>query len=165
MLPTGSVTFSDSDELTAAQASVYRSMVGSLLWVAMGTRPDIAFATTVLTRYLKTPTQAALTAAKRVLRYLKGAPGLSLVYNGAPGRLVGQTDSSWANCADTRRSYSGYLFSMSNGAAISWSSRLQRTVALSSTEAEYISCAESAKEAVWLRSLVQSLGVVRSIIF
>lgn len=159
LVPSGSITFSDTPALTSSQASLYRSMVGSLLWVAMGTRPDIAFATTVLTRYLKSPTESAMTAAKRVMRYLKGAPSLALVYNGSPARLTGQTDSSWANCADTRRSYSGYLFSLSNGAAISWSSRLQRTVALSSTEAEYISCTDAGKEAVWLRSLATALGV------
>ena len=150
---------SDGTPLDQDAASLYRTMVGALLWLALGSRPDIAFAVSTLTRHMKSPTDRAMTAAKRVLRYLSGNTDASLHYNSNPCRLVGESDSSWANDLDSRRSFAGYIFSFSNGGAISWSSRLQRCVALSSTEAEYIGCCESGKEAVWLRKLANDLGV------
>lgn len=156
----GAQAYNEGTPLDAETSSLYRTMVGSLLWVAMGTRPDIAHAVTMLTRHMQSPTDLALKGAKRVLRYLRGEPGTALVYGGSPCRLTGQCDASWANCTNTRRSYSGYLFSLSNGGAICWSSKLQRTPALSSTEAEYMACSATAQEAVWLRRLVKSLGMV-----
>ncbi|KAL5583887.1 hypothetical protein FOVSG1_015394 [Fusarium oxysporum f. sp. vasinfectum] len=105
-------------------------------------------------RTFKEATQG--TAVKRIFRYLKGSQNLELVYQGGLQPLLGYTDSDWAGDLETRRSTSGYVFNLGTG-AISWSSKRQRTVALSSCEAEYMGQTAAAKEAVWLRGLLQEL--------
>lgn len=96
-------------------------------------------------------------AAKRVLRYLKGTKKLGLIYTADSLSLRGFVDSDWGACPDDRRSYSGFVFLL-NGCAISWESRKQRTVALSSTEAEYMSLSDGAKESIYWTSLLKELG-------
>ncbi|KAL5603949.1 hypothetical protein FOVSG1_006699 [Fusarium oxysporum f. sp. vasinfectum] len=107
-------------------------------------------------RHLGNPTNEHQTAVKRIFRYLKGSQNLELVYQGELQPLLGYTDSDWAGDLETRRSTSGYVFNLGTG-AISWSSKRQRTVALSSCEAEYMGQTAAAKEAVWLRGLLQEL--------
>ncbi|EGU73768.1 hypothetical protein FOXB_15720 [Fusarium oxysporum f. sp. conglutinans Fo5176] len=107
-------------------------------------------------RHLANPTNEHQTAVKRMFRYLKGSQNLELVYQGGLQPLLGYTDSDWAGDLETRRSTSGYVFNLGTG-AISWSSKRQRTVALSSCEAEYMGQTAAAKEAVWLRGLLQEL--------
>ena len=140
-------------------ARYYRNIVGSLLWLTLASRPDAQFAVTRLTRCMKTPTAAALVAAKRLLRYFKGTAGLPLVYDGnVPFTLAGQCDASWGNDLATRRSYSGFFFSVCGG-AISWTSKLQRAVSLSTVESEYLTYSEACKEALWLRKLCHFMKV------
>ena len=138
----------------------YMSLVGSLLYAAMVTRPDIAYGVQVLGRHLQSSGPEHWDAAKRLLRYLKGTRELGIVYGGhkEPLELVGYSDSDWAGDHETRRSTTAYLFQLAGG-AISWKSRLQPTVALSSTEAEYMSACAAAQEAIYLRRLVTDLGV------
>lgn len=98
-------------------------------------------------------------AAKRVLRYLKGTRELKLhLGSRSPIQLIGFTDADYANCPDTRKSISGYCFSLGSG-MVSWATRKQKTVSLSSCEAEYIAAAEACKECTWLRSLLEALGL------
>ena len=100
------------------------------------------------------PTEAYLTAVKRILRYLMGSINLGLMYNKpADYKLIGFSDADWARDIDSRHSTTGNLFVMS-GAAISWLSRKQPVVALSTTEAEYIALCTATQEAVWLRRLL-----------
>ena len=137
----------------------YMSMVGSLLYAAMVTRPDIAYAVQALGRHLQGSTNEHFAAAKRVLRYLKGTKELGLKYGMTAGKpiIVGFADADWASDKETRRSVTGYLFTL-NGGAISWSSKLQPTVALSTSESEYMAACYAAQEAIHLRRFLGSLG-------
>jgi hypothetical protein len=127
----------------------YQSAVGSLIYAMLGTRPDLAFAVLVVSRFASNPTTTHLKAVKRIFRYLRSTIGIGLVFRGSIEPLTGYTDSDWAGDHDTRRSTSGYVFNIGS-AAISWSSKRQPTVSLSSCEAEYIGQTNATKEAMWL---------------
>jgi hypothetical protein len=140
----------------------YMSLVGSLLYAAMVTRPDIAFAVQALGRHLQASGPEHVTAAKRVLRYLKGTRDVGIKYRGASQpELIGFCDADWASDRDTRRSTTAYVYMMSGG-AISWASKLQPTVALSSAEAEYMAVSAAVQEAIFLRGLMGDLGYVQA---
>lgn len=135
----------------------YQSLVGSLMYLAIGTRPDIAYAVNRLAGFLNCYRAEHWHAACRVVRYLKGTRGLRLALGGrAALQLVGFTDSDYANCLDTRRSISGHCFSLGSG-MISWSSRRQRTVADSTCYAEYIAAHSASRECMWLRSFLAGI--------
>eukprot|EP00961_Rhodomonas_salina_P293854 3934087-Rhodomonas_salina.1 len=122
------------------------------------TRPDIALATSELSRYVNDPSKTHLMLSKHVLAYLKGTASRGLIYSsGNPTELVGYADATWGNDPETRRSVSGYVFLL-HGAAVSWKSKLENTVALSSSEAEYQSLGRAAQEAAYLRQLLSDLG-------
>jgi hypothetical protein len=127
----------------------------------MMTRPDIAYAVQALSRHLQSTAPEHRVAADRVLRYLKGTRSLGIKFNGrSSGRstnLLGYCDSDWAGDFDTRRSTGGYVY-LINGGPVSWSSKLQPTVALSSTEAEYIAACDAVQEAICLRRLLEDVG-------
>jgi hypothetical protein len=135
----------------------YQSAIGSLMYIAMGTRPDIAFAVGVLSRFLTKPQDCHWIAAKRVMRYLRGTSTYGIVYRRGGGNLLGYVDAAYGDCHDTRRSTAGYVFLLGGG-AVSWKSRRQQTVALSTVEAEYMGATQSAKEAVWERRLLTEIG-------
>jgi len=145
----------DGEPLTAELQQTYQELVGALLYLATGTRPDIAYAVGQLSRYVAAPTGQHLAAAKRVLRYLKGTATLALTYGGDKG-ITGYSDADYAEDVPTRRSTTGYIFTM-HGAAVSWTSKRQGSVALSTTEAEYVAGAMAAREAVWVRRLLKDL--------
>ena len=157
------LTVQDQPEVTNSSVQeLYRGMVGSLLYLASWTRPDIAFAVSELSRFVSNPGKPHLEAAKRVFRYLKKTMHLGLVYRSSPSTmppntLWGYVDSDWAGCPDSRRSTSGLVF-MLNGAAISWRSKRQPTVALSSAEAEFISASAMVQEVIYLRKFLANLG-------
>jgi len=149
----------------------YRSAVGSLMYLMIATRPDIAYAVGVVSRFLENPGKFHWQAVKHILRYVRGTVDTVLQLGGCPhvsaelgtGRashaeLSGYCDADWASDDDTRRSTTGYIFTLGTG-AISWSSKRQPTVALSTTEAEYMSASAAAREVVWLRTLMEELGV------
>lgn len=99
-------------------------------------------------------------AAKRVLRYLAGTRTLRLRLGGSSViEIVGFTDASFACCPDSRKSVGAYCFTLGTSGLVSWSSRKQSTVAQSTTDSEYISAAESCREAVWLRQLLASIHI------
>ena len=139
----------------------YQSLVGSLLYAAVATRPDIANAVSKLARVMSKPEQLHWELAKRVLRYLKGTEQLGLRFSGGgvdePNMLFGYSDADWAGDAATRRSTTGYVFII-NSAAVSWNSKLQPTVALSTAEAEYMAVCAAMQEGVFLRKLLLDLG-------
>jgi Reverse transcriptase (RNA-dependent DNA polymerase) len=135
----------------------YRALVGSLLYVSMGTHPDISFAVQQLSQFLDCYNLTHWEAAKRVVHYLKGTRNLKLHLGGPKvAELVGYTDSSFANCVDTRKSVSGYCFTLGSG-VISWAARKQKTVSTSSCESEYVAASDASKETVWLRALLLGL--------
>jgi ribonuclease HI len=145
------------DALSAAEYP-YRQLVGQLMYIAVTTRPDIAFAVGALARHLAQPTTAHWHAAQHVLRYLAGTRSLGIMYGSNKPLLLGYSDADFAGDPDSRKSTSGYVFLLCGG-AVSWSSRKQATVAASTTEAEYMACASAVKEALWLRMLLNDLGV------
>lgn len=122
-------------------------MTGSLMFSMVETRPDIAFATSVVSRFAKNPSHQHTEAVKTILRYLKATKTTGITYGGEGGDLTikGYSDSDWAGNHSTRKSTSGFIF-MLNGGPVSWCSRRQATVALSSTEAEYITLTLASKE-------------------
>jgi hypothetical protein len=135
----------------------YSELVGALLYLSTCTRPDIAQAVGVLTRYMSNPSSEHWLAAKAVLRYIAGTLDYGVIYNANKPGLVAYCDADYAGDIDTRRSTTGYVFIM-HGGAISWNSRLQPTVAVSTTEAEYMAASSAVKEALWLRLLLGDLG-------
>jgi hypothetical protein len=135
----------------------YQRAIGSLMYAMIGTRPDIAFAVSVVSRFASNPDNTHWLAVQQIFRYLRGTIDHKLVYSGNLSPLVGYTDSDWAGDTDTRRSTSGYIFNLGSG-AITWSSKRQPTISLSTCEAEYIGQTQATKEAVWLRKLLRELG-------
>ncbi|KAL0299968.1 UNVERIFIED_CONTAM: Secreted RxLR effector protein [Sesamum angustifolium] len=141
----------------------YASVVGSLMYVQVCTRPDIAFAVGMLGRYQSNPGIEHWKAAKKVMRYLQGTKDLQLIYKHTENlEVVGYSDSDFAGCLDTRKSTSGYIFLLANG-AISWKSTKQTITASSTMEAEFVACYEATSQALWLRHFITGLKIVDSI--
>ena len=143
----------------------YRSLVGSILYLQL-TRPDIAYAVKELSRFLNNPGPKMWAAAKNVLRYLKGTQTHGIRFGGrasyntlacSPSHLVGYSDSDWAGQVDDRKSTSGLIFYLNNG-AVSYACKSQKCVALSTAESEYVALGEAAREAIYLRMLLKDLG-------
>lgn len=136
----------------------YASAVGSLMYAMVCTRPDLAHAVSVISRFMSQPGKEHWQAVKRIFRYLRGTSDISLVYGGDTQCLVtGYFDSDYAGDVDSRRSMTGYVFTL-GGSVMSWKATLQPTVTLSTIEAEYMALTEVAKEGIWLRGLVRDLG-------
>ena len=138
---------------------LYMKFLGSVMFLSVGTRPDISYAVNVLARAMQQPTKAHWTAAKHLLRYISGSRDLGLTYTKHEATFPDiqvYADADWGNDPD-RKSMTGVLCTI-GGTAISWMSKKQNTVALSTTEAEYQSLTEGAKEALWIRSFLQELS-------
>ena len=137
-------------------ATMYRQLVGSLLYLTL-TRTDISYAVGVMSRYMQNPKKPHLEAVRRILRHVKGTIDYGLLYKkGEDCKLVGYCDADYAGDHDTRRSTTGYVFMLGSG-AISWCSKRQLTVSLSTTEAEYRAAAMAAQESTWLIRLMNDL--------
>jgi hypothetical protein len=157
---------SELDEKTDTGAWIeqYGAVVGSVSYLAKSTRPDIQHAASELASKLSKPTASDIVALKRLLRYLRGTAKMGLSYGGGavgPGQGVllapNFCDSDWASSVGDRRSTTGSVLKV-NGGTVSWFSKKQAVVALSSTEAEYIAMAFTGQEIVWLRALLGELG-------
>lgn len=137
--------------------TAYKQLVGSLMYMTT-TRPDIMFPVSLVSRYMSNPTQMHWQACKRILRYLQGTLNLGIMYKkGGNTDLIGFTDSDYAGDIEDRKSTSGYVFVLSNG-AVAWSSKKQPIVTLSSTEAEFIAAGAAATQAVWMIKILKELG-------
>lgn len=158
-LAAGASLVPNGKPLPDADASLYRSMVGKLLFAANTVRPDLAYAASALSRFIKTPYPNHQAAAKHVLRYIKGTIGLGLVFKKSSSfNLTGYCDSDWAGDKADRKSITGYVFMLGNS-AVTWKSTKQQTVALSSTEAEYMALSDAVKELLWLKQLLKHIGL------
>ena len=164
-------TTAEEKRMLPSYHALYRSIVGSVSYAALSTRPDICTATIICAKYSHNPGKLHLVAAKRILRYLAGTARMCLTYGGDSmcgdskewakhdprGRgnlhMHGFTDSDWGGDSATRKSTSGYIFFW-NGGPITWKSKMQSCIAQSTAEAEYIAASESSKECKWLRLIV-----------
>jgi hypothetical protein len=134
----------------------YSEAIGSVLWPVVVSRPDAAYAVGILSQFIQNPGQAHWEALKRVIVYLGHTKNLWLTFGGNTQTLVeGYCDADWASQSH-RHSISGFSFHFGCG-AVSWSSKKQNVIALSSTEGEYIAQTHAAKEAIWLRSFVSEI--------
>ena len=150
--------------LDAKGQRLYQSIIGSLNFAAGCTRPDISYAASKLASVNHCPRERHLAVATRVLQYLASTAELSLEFSGEHGinslALIGASDADWAGCPVTKRSTSGFVFTLAGG-PVSWMSKRQSQTALSSCEAEYIALNAATKEALWLRNLLTELGFPR----
>jgi hypothetical protein len=142
-------------ETTLMKNIPYREAVGSLMHLAVGTRPDIAFAVSTVAQYGANPGMAHWEAVKRIYRYLVGTKKLALTFGTCKQGLEGFTDADGAS-QEHRHAISGYAFLL-DGGAVSWSSKKQELVTLSTTEAEYVAATHTAKEAIWLRRFLTEI--------
>jgi hypothetical protein len=151
---------SDSDEI---DPHVYRQLIGSLMYL-VNTRPDICYAVNVLSQFMSQLRQTHWIAAKHVLRYLRGTVGYGLRYGSCVDLSVqGYADADWAGSTVDQKSTSGCCFTLGS-AMVSWCSRKQSSVALSTTEAEYIALSVAVREAMWLRKLLTNYLIMRWIL-
>ncbi|XP_042983347.1 secreted RxLR effector protein 161-like [Carya illinoinensis] len=141
----------------------YASVVGSLIYAQICTRPDISFADGMLGRYQSNPGMSHWKVVKRVLRYLQGTKDYQLTFRRTDNlEVTGYSDSDFVGCSDSRKSISGYVFLLASG-AISWKSMKQTITASSIMEAEFVGCFEATVHGLWLINFISELGVVDSI--
>lgn len=141
------------DEIAAAAELPYQNLVGSLQWLSHTTRPDIAYAVSQLSPYNASWTIDNWIKAKHVLRYVRFAQHHDIQYNSADKILSMSSDSDFSQFPATRRSITVYVATMGGG-AVSWFLQRQKVVALSTTEAEYMACADAARHICWARSFL-----------
>ena len=158
MSPSVRIIQAEEDKLLDKEVYRYSELVGSLLYLSVCTRPDIAQAVGVLARHMAKPCLEHWTAAKAVLRYIAGTLDTGITFRQTDSAVEGYCDADYAGDLDTRRSTTGFVFILSGG-AITWSSKLQPTVAASTTEAEYMASAQAVKEALWLKKLLWDFGI------
>ena len=147
-----------SEIAVPADERLYREIVGSLIYVMTATRPDLCYIVTKLSQYMSQPTQNHMISAKHALRYLKATCDHKLVYRKSADslRLVGNCDADWGNSED-RKSTTGYGFMLQHKSLISWKSRKQPTIALSTCEAEYMAMCAATQEGLFLKALIKDM--------
>ena len=139
-------------------ATLYKQMIGSLMYLTVS-RPDLMYVMGLVSRYMEKPTELHMMAVKRILRYIKGTSGMGICYKKRTenDKIVGYSDSDYAGDLDDRRSTSGYVFVMSSG-VVSWCSKKQPVVTLSTTEAEFISATVCACQAIWVLRILKHIS-------
>jgi hypothetical protein len=152
-----------NQEIARMNGIPYASAIGSIMYAMLCTRPDIAYAVSVTSRYQKNPGESHWSAVKNILKYLRRTKDMCLIYGGSDEELSVRcyTDASFQTDRDDSRSQSGYVFVM-NGGAITWKSSKQKVVAQSITEAEYIAASKAAQEAAWMKKFISDLGIIPS---
>ncbi|KAG8481484.1 hypothetical protein CXB51_026330 [Gossypium anomalum] len=145
------------DEIEYMSHVPYSSAVGSLMYVMVCSRPDLSYAVSAVSRYMANPGKEHWKAVQWILRYLRGTTDVCLQFGRTEDGVIGYVDADFAGDLDRRRSLTGYVFTI-GGCAISWKATLQTTVALSTTEAEYMAITEACKEAIWLKGLFSELN-------
>lgn len=144
----------DSDETVAFP---YREAVGSLMYLAVSTRPDISFAVGLVSRFNENPSTSHVNAVKRILKYMRGTKSYGIFFPTNENLvLYAYSDADFAGCLDTRRSTTGYIFQIDR-ATISWASQRQKSVSKSTAESEYKAASDTVGEMVWLHSLLEDL--------
>ena len=158
-LPEGYQPSPIKENASATLHSKYQQVIGSLLYLMLGTQPNIAFAVTKLSQFASNPTKEHLGKVLYICCYLLGMPNYALVYNRpGNGRLLAYTDTDWASNPITRKSTSSYVVKLA-GAVFSWNTHMQKTVVLFFTKAEYMSLLDTSHQFVWVRNLFSKLGI------
>src|SRR5665647_73390 len=146
------------------RAFPYRRAIGLLMYLSNTSRPDITHAVNLVSRFVERPNLSHVRAVKQILRYLRGTRqhGLLFAWNArddptSPLELVGYADANWAGCLETRRSTTGTVITL-GGSIVDWASKRQKTAALSSCEAEYMSVASTLQSIKWLQSILGEIG-------
>ena len=154
----------DTEE-PAEDETIYRSLLRSLMYLMLCTRPDIAFAVRALSKLSSNPMKSHMLAARHLLKYINKTALLSLhlgPFESTSLRPILYSDADWAGDPETRRSTGGYVCIITDPsthkATVSWSSKKQQTIALSSTEAEYMALTQAAKEAIWVGRFLAELS-------
>ena len=154
----------DDEEREEMKGIPYSNIIGSVMYSMICTRPDLAHAVSITSRFMKEHGREHWHALKWMLKYLKGSKDVGIMYRrsveGQEQPLIGYCDSDYASNVDSRKSQTGYIFKMFGG-AVTWKSSLQSVVELSTTEAEYIALTEAIKEAVCLRGITSDFGAVQ----
>ena len=157
-LPAGYYATKNTEPIDVELCSHFQMVIGSLLYLMLGTRPDIAFAVTHLLRHSANPSQDHLGKALYICCYLIGTSKYSLVYNGGSGAgLTTCTDLDWGSDPTSCLSQTGFYLKLADG-LISWTSRAQKTITYLSTEAEYMALSDCARQVTWIWSLLGELG-------
>ncbi|XP_073138629.1 secreted RxLR effector protein 161-like [Henckelia pumila] len=141
----------------------YASGVGSIMYAMVCTRPDLAYAISVISRFMSNQGIEHWKALKWILKYIKRVSDLGLVFkekNESTNPIVGYVDSDFAGNLDTRKSLTGFVFT-AYGTAVTWKSSLQYVVAFSTTEVKFIAVTEAMKEAIWLRGFAAQHGIIQ----
>jgi reverse transcriptase-like protein len=163
-LPPGSILDSNMSPKTDSEKKVmndkpYRSILGSIMWGQLATRPDLSFSVSLLARFQANPGIEHWNALMHVVGYIKNTLDFGLTYSCnsdlSPAAFV---DADYGGCRDTRRSMSGYVFMMAGG-AVTWSSKCQATVALSTVEAEYVAMSRCAQQMSWMHSWLDEVEI------
>jgi len=163
----GSRTKTESPPLPPHEIKTYQAIVGGIMYIMLATRPDLAYSISILSQHAANPHEHQLGMAKRALRYLKNTSKLCLIYIKASTSPIAQqalrwptttdfTDSDWAGDPTNRPSTAAFVFLL-GGTAISWKSKKQSLIALSTTEAEYVAASEASQEGVWLRHILSEI--------
>ena len=135
----------------------YALAIGSLMYTMVYTRPNIGYAVGVVSKFMSNPSKAHWEAVKWILRYLRGTIEKCLYFGEGELKVQGYVDADFGGEVDHRRSTTGYMFTVGN-TIVSWMSRLQKTMTLSTTEAKYVAMTEAIKEMIWLHGLLTELG-------
>jgi hypothetical protein len=151
--------FTTSDKVPKPEfRKKYQQLVGSLMYLMIRSRPDIAFAVVKLSTQMVSPAKDHYTAGIHLLRYLNGTKKRVLEFNGnSNSGIIAYSDSDWASDPQDRKSITGNFCTLANG-PVSWLSRKQKTIALSSTEAEYMALSDCSRQLVWMSQLLTEVG-------
>jgi hypothetical protein len=150
------------EEINDMKNVPYQEALGAIMYLATCTRPDLAYTMQFLSRPMLNPGREHWNALKHVLRYIKGTLDFGITYNGnnADGTLlIAYADSSFGDCQETGRSTHGYIVTMAGG-LVSWSSKRQECVTLSTGEAEYVALAHVGKTMVWIKNFLSEIGIM-----
>ena len=161
-LATGTVLEPSTEQINPSEnIKKFQSIIGTLMYAMTGTGVNLVYSVSKLAQYTSNPSSQHWAALKRLLRYVKGTLQLGLIYSGKELILQAFSDSDWAGDKTTRKSTGGYVFKIA-GSPISWSSKRQKTIALSSCEAEYMALTQAAKEAIWIKRLMEEIKIPQS---
>src|SRR6266550_4266443 len=157
-LPAGYSPVKHTAECTAKDRTLYQQIIGSLLYLALGTRPDIAFAVILMSQFCVNPSPDHISRALYIVKYIAHTLDTRITYTRNGQGFIAFSDADWATDRETRVSVTGYALTLAGG-AVCWVSRKQKTVALSSTEAEYMAMSDTSRQIMWITNLYIEIGL------